>query len=106
MVDRITLRRIDDFHVHLRQGEILKMVLRILVRYASRAVIMPNLRPRAILTADDVVWYRDEILRALDEIPDHPPFEPLMTIEVRDNTTPRMIDKAFQAGAFAGKGYF
>lgn len=61
---------------------------------------MPNTRPRAILTADDVTWYRHQLL-AVGE----PNFTPLMTIEIRDNTTPQMIHDAKSAGAIAGKVY-
>ena len=66
---------------------------------------MPNTRPRAILTGNDVIWYRDEIKRAFDEMPNRYPFEPLMTVEIRDNTTPQMIAEAHCAGAVAGKVY-
>lgn len=105
MVDQIILRRLDDMHCHFRIGELLKEVLPFTTRYASRGVVMPNTRPRAILTGKDVIWYRDEIKRALDEVSDQYPFEPLMTIEIRDNTTPEMILAAHKVGAVAGKVY-
>lgn len=105
MNDRITLRRFDDMHCHFRVGSLLKEVLPFTARYCGRGIAMPNTRPRAILTGDDVVWYRDMIYSVLNEIlyPHH--FDPLMTIEIRDNTTPQMIEEAFQAGAVAGKVY-
>lgn len=105
MNDRITLRRLDDMHCHFRVGSLLKEVLPFTAQYANRGIAMPNTRPRAILTGDDVVWYRDEIMCALDEMPHRHPFEPLMTIEVRDSTTPQMIAAAHRAGAVAGKVY-
>lgn len=105
MNDRITLRRLDDMHCHFRVGSLLKEVLPFTAQYASRGIAMPNTRPRAILTGEDVVWYRDEIKRALDEMPNRHPFEPLMTIEIRDSTTPQMITEAHRAGAVAGKVY-
>ncbi|MEK7061814.1 MAG: dihydroorotase [Patescibacteria group bacterium] len=105
MNDRITLRRLDDMHCHFRIGSLLKEVLPFTAQYASRGIAMPNTRPRAILTGDDIFWYRDEIRRALDEMPNRYPFEPLMTIEIRDNTTPKIIEKAHRAGAVAGKVY-
>lgn len=105
MNNRITLRRLDDMHCHFRVGSLLKEVLPFTAQYASRGIAMPNTRPRVILTGDDVVWYRDEIKRALDEIPNRYPFEPLMTIEIRDSTTPQMIAGAHHAGAIAGKVY-
>jgi dihydroorotase len=103
--DGIDIRRLDDMHCHFRTGWLLKQVLPFTMQYANRGIAMPNTRPRAILTGDDVVWYRDEIMGALDEMPDQYPFKPLMTIEIRDNTTPKMIKEAFDAGAVAGKVY-
>ena len=103
--DKITLRRIDDMHCHFRLDWLLAQVLPFTARYAGRGIAMPNTRPRAILTADDVVWYRDEIKWVLDRIPNRPSFEPLMTIEIRDTTTPKMIIDAKRAGAVAGKVY-
>lgn len=105
MNDRITLRRLDDMHCHFRVGLLLKEVLPFTAQYAGRGIAMPNTRPRAILTGEDIVWYRDEIRRALDEMPHRHPFEPLMTIEIRDSTTPKMIVEARCAGAVAGKVY-
>ena len=105
MNDKITIRRLDDMHCHFRTGSLLKEVLPFTAQYASRGIAMPNTRPRAILTGDDVVWYRDEIKHALDEMPNRYPFEPLMTVEVRDSTTPQMIVEAYRAGAVAGKVY-
>lgn len=105
MNDRITLRRMDDMHCHFRVGSLLKEVLPFTAQYAGRGIAMPNTRPRAILTGEDVVWYRDEIKRALDEMPHRHPFEPLMTIEIRDNTTPEIVAEAHRAGAVAGKVY-
>ncbi len=105
MEDKITLRRFDDMHCHFRTDSLLETVLHLTARYCGRAVAMPNTRPRAILTRSDVVWYREEIIRVLDKLPNRPNFEPLMTIEIRDNTTPKMILEAKKAGAIAGKIY-
>lgn len=105
MNERIALRRLDDMHCHFRTGPLLKEVLPFTVRYASRGIAMPNTRPRAILTGDDVVWYRDEIRNVLDKMSNQYPFEPLMTVEIRDSTTPQMIKEAYRAGAVAGKVY-
>jgi dihydroorotase len=68
---------------------------------------MPNTRPRAILTGADVIWYRDHLRRLLDgrELAGISAFEPLMTIEIRDSTTPETIIEARRAGAVAGKVY-
>lgn len=105
MNNRIILRRLDDMHCHFRAGSLLKEVLPFTAQYAGRGIAMPNTRPRAILNGTDVVWYRDEMRRVLDEMLTRDPFEPLMTVEVRDNTTPDMIIEAKRAGAVAGKVY-
>jgi dihydroorotase len=107
MSDRITLRRFDDMHCHFRIGPIMTDVVPFTARYAGRATVMPNTRPRAILTGADVIWYRDHLRRLLDgrELAGMSILEPLMTIEIRDNTTPEMIIEAKRAGAIAGKVY-
>lgn len=105
MPKKITLRRFDDLHCHLRLNPLLSQVLPYTARYAGRAIVMPNTRPRAILTAEDVFWYRTEIENALDLMPQRPDFQPLMTIEIRDSTTPKIIKEAHKAGAAAGKVY-
>jgi dihydroorotase len=105
MKDTITLRRIDDMHCHLRIGLLLTEVLPFTTQYAGRAIVMPNTRPRPILTGNDVVWYHDEIMRIIDGLSTRPPFEPLMTVEIRDSTTPETIIEARNAGAIAGKAY-
>ncbi len=105
MVTSLTTRRWDDLHAHFRLSNLLYEVLPVTAEYCGRAIVMPNTRPRAILTGEDVVWYRDEILRTLDSFLTRYLFEPLMTIEIRDNTTPQMIATAFKAGAVAGKVY-
>ncbi len=104
-METITIRRIDDMHLHVRGGDLLRSVLPVTVKYAGRAVIMPNTKPRAILNARDVDCYRGFIRSVVDELPYGEPFEPLMTIEVRDSTTPGMIEEARAVGAVAGKVY-
>ena len=73
-------------------------------RYAGRAIAMLNMRPDAVLTEEDVIRYRDEIRRVLGTKPKDS-FEPLMTVEIRDSTTPRMVIRAHRTGAVAGKVY-
>ncbi len=108
-IDKMILPWMFDGHLHLRapkdQGGLLEKVLPHTVRYASRAVIMPNTRPRPILTGADAIWYRDEIYRAHDAMDIQFSFEPLTTIEIRDNTTPKMIVEAHRAGVVAAKAY-
>ena len=105
MSDIITLRKFDDMHCHFRSDSLIAEVLPFTARYAGRAIAMPNTRPRAILTAKDVVWYRDKIKCVLNKMPNRSSFEPLMTIEIRDNTTPQMVIDTKEAGAVAGKAY-
>lgn len=113
IVEQVVLRRLYDMHVHLRTGYLLSEVLLFTAKYCAFAVAMPNTRPRAILTGEDVVWYQDEIKKVIDwmhglpqQCKKTPPFfQPLMTIEIRDTTTPKMIEDAKKAGAIAGKIY-
>ncbi|MCF7845522.1 MAG: dihydroorotase [Candidatus Pacebacteria bacterium] len=105
MKQKITLRRFDDMHCHLRTGSLLEEVLPFTVRYASRAVVMPNIRPRSIITIDNLISYCKEIDSALDKIKDGELFEPIVAIEIRDNTTPEMIEEASSIGVLAGKVY-
>ena len=105
MTDKIVLPRVDDMHCHFRTGHMLRRVLPETARYAGRAIAMPNTRPQAVLTAEHVCAYRDEIERALDALDPRSDFAPLMTIEIRDTTTPKMVFEAYRAGAVAGKVY-
>lgn len=107
-MDEITIPRIFDAHCHFRLDPMLWEVLSHTARYARYGLAMPNTSPRAILTAEDVVWYRDEILRVHEQLSMQDPifaFEPVMTIAIRDTTTPAMVKQAFKAGAKAGKVY-
>lgn len=95
------ITRPDDFHLHLRRGEMLRRVLPYSSGVFSRALVMPNTLP-PILGGADVTAYRNEILEAL---PEGHEFEPIMTLKLTDRTTPRDIDGAAQAGAPAAKLY-
>ena len=63
---RLTLRRPDDWHVHLRDGAMLHAVLPATARVFGRAIVMPNLKP-PITRVDQAIAYRDRILEALPE---------------------------------------
>ena len=82
MSERLTLRRPDDFHLHLRDGDMMRAVLPFTAEIFARAIVMPNLAP-PVRTVADVIDYRDRILSCL--APDHP-FEPLMTVYLTDDT--------------------
>ena len=90
--DRITIRRADDFHVHLRDGAMLKAVLPFTAAQFARGVIMPNLEP-PVTTVTAAKAYRERILKAR---PDGSDFEPLMTCYLTDATTPDEIEKGFK----------
>ncbi len=95
----ITIISPDDFHVHLRQNRILRLVGPFTAGQFARALVMPNTDP-PILTAEDVVRYRAEILDACGDR-----FVPLMTIYLTSGTTREVIRKAKIAGVIAGKWY-
>lgn len=95
----IKIRKPDDFHVHLRTGDLLTTVLPCTANVFSRALVMPNANP-PILTAEDAKQYRQEILRLAPA-----GFEPLMTIKLTDYTKPEMVRQAKKAGVIALKAY-
>jgi dihydroorotase len=90
----ITLPRPDDWHLHLRDGAMLRAVLPETARYFARAIIMPNLVP-PVVTLDDAVAYRDHILAAL---PEGMSFEPLMTLYLTEGTDPADVARAAASG--------
>ena len=86
-MQKLTITRPDDWHLHVRDGEMLKAVLPHTVRQFSRAIIMPNLKP-PVRSVADAAAYRDRIIAA---IPAGKQFEPLMTLYLTDNTEPDEI---------------
>lgn len=91
---RITLRRPDDWHLHLRDGAMLKGVLPETARHFARAIIMPNLVP-PVVTGDQAAAYRERILAAL---PEGMAFEPLMTLYLTEGTDPADVAAAAASG--------
>jgi dihydroorotase len=87
---RITIIRPDDWHLHLRDGEHLRTVLRDTARRFARAIVMPNLKP-PVTTTRVALAYRDRVLAAL---PAGARFEPLMTLYLTDSTQPGEIAEA------------
>jgi dihydroorotase len=87
----LTIRRPDDWHVHLRDGAMLKAVLPYTARQFARGIIMPNLVP-PVTTVADAVAYRQRILAVRPAGSD---FEPLMTCYLTDHTTPDEIEKGY-----------
>jgi dihydroorotase len=86
----LTITRPDDFHLHVRNGAILKTVLPHTARQFARAIIMPNLKP-PVTTVAQALDYRAEILKA---IPEGLNFTPLMTLYLTAATTVDEIKKA------------
>ena len=100
MTDQITLTRPDDWHLHVRDGEVLDAVVPATARCFRRAIIMPNLVP-PVTNADQAMAYRDRILAAAGDTG----FQPLMTLYLTETTTPEDIREAKAAGVIAAKLY-
>ena len=101
MTDTLTLTRPDDWHLHVRDGDIMRQVVPASARRFGRAIIMPNLTP-PVTTAAQALDYRERIRSA---VPAGSAFEPLMTLYLTDNTTPEMIREAARGGIVACKLY-
>jgi len=94
MTQRLTLRRPDDMHLHLRDGAMLQGVLPESARHFARALVMPNLVP-PVVTAAQALAYRDRILAALPEGAD---FTPLMTLYLTEDSDPDDVEAAAAFG--------
>lgn len=93
-MQRLTLLRPDDWHLHLRDGAALQSVLPDTAKRFARAIVMPNLKP-PVTTVEAAQAYRARITAAL---PAGVQFEPLMTLYLTDNTPPDEIVRAQQSG--------
>jgi dihydroorotase len=89
-MEKITLTRPDDWHLHVRSGAMLKTVIAHTAAQFGRAIIMPNLKP-PITTVNDAEQYHRAILASL---PPDSDFQPLMTLYLTDNLTEAEIQKA------------
>ncbi len=94
MASSITIRRPDDWHLHLRDGDMLKGVLPHSAKHFSRAIIMPNLVP-PVVTAADASAYRERIMAGL---PEGAKFTPLMTLYLTEASDPDDVAAAFETG--------
>ncbi len=94
MTTRLTLRRPDDWHLHLRDGAMMAGVLPATAAHFARAIIMPNLVP-PVVTGAEARAYRDRILAAL---PEGANFEPLMTLYLTETTDPGDVRAAAESG--------
>jgi dihydroorotase len=93
----IALRRPDDWHVHLRDGEMLALVLPHTARQFGRAIVMPNLVP-PVTTVAAARAYRERILAAL---PTEADFTPLMACYLTDATKPDEVARGFEQRVFS-----
>ncbi|OAI13728.1 dihydroorotase [Methylomonas koyamae] len=89
-MDKLTIRQPDDWHLHVRNGSMLRSVIGHSARQFARAIVMPNLKP-PVTTVAQALNYRLEIL---DALPDGSAFQPLMTLYLTGNTTPEEIKNA------------
>jgi dihydroorotase len=85
----LTIRRPDDWHVHLRDGEMLKLIAPFTARQFARAIVMPNLVP-PIMTLGAAADYRQRIWDAAGS-----DFHPLMTIYLTDEANPDLVEHGF-----------
>ncbi|MEP2030034.1 MAG: dihydroorotase [Paracoccaceae bacterium] len=94
MTQTLTIKRPDDWHLHLRDGAMMAAVLPHSARHFGRAIIMPNLVPPVVCGADAAA-YRDRILAVL---PEGMAFEPLMTLYLTEDTDPENVAAAHASG--------
>ena len=94
---QLRLRRPDDWHVHLRDGQMLQSVVAHTARQFGRAIVMPNLTPPVIST-EQAIAYKDRIMAALAGHSQTADFTPLMVLYLTDNTSAAEIAKAKQSG--------
>lgn len=101
-MDRLTLIRPDDWHLHLRDGAAMQAVLADTARCFGRAIVMPNLKP-PVRTTQEALAYRSRILTAL---PAGSRFTPLMTLYLTDDTSADEIARAKRSGAIHGVKFY
>jgi len=94
MTQSLTLRRPDDWHLHLRDGAMLRAVLPETTRHFGRAIIMPNLVP-PVVTSADATAYKGRII---DALPAEAGFTPLMTLYLTEQTDPDDVAAAAESG--------
>ncbi|WP_456417301.1 dihydroorotase [Thiolapillus sp.] len=102
MTDSITITRPDDWHLHLRDGEVLADIVPHTARRFARAIIMPNLKPPVTTTAQAIA-YRQRILAAA---PAHSDFHPLMTLYLTGSTRAEEIRLARASGLVQAVKYY
>ena len=96
MSNSFTIRRPDDWHLHFRDGDMMRDVVPYTARQFARAIVMPNLTP-PITTVEAGRAYRERIRAA---VPAGVTFEPLMTCYLTDNLEPGEVRRGFAEGVF------
>ena len=99
---RLEITRPDDWHLHLRDGDVLADVVPHTVRRFARAIVMPNLKP-PVTTVAEAAAYRERILAA---VPAGESFEPLMTLYLTDRTQPSELEAARESGFIHGVKFY
>jgi dihydroorotase len=94
MTTKLTIRRPDDWHVHLRDGAVLEGVIAHTSAHFARAIVMPNLVP-PVVTVADAQAYRARIMAA---VPENHFFTPLMTLYLTEQTDPDDVAAGFRDG--------
>ncbi len=94
--DRLVMRRPDDWHVHLRDGEMLAAVVNYTARQFARAIVMPNLA-QPITSVEAGKRYRERIMAAVASDLN---FTPLMTCYLTDTLDPQEVERGFASGVF------
>lgn len=104
MRNEVTIPLVNDFHVHLRRAELLKLVVGF-CKYFGYILPMPNTTP-PIATAHNVIDYQKEIVDAyIDSTQEEMVTLPLMVIKMLKSTTPQVVREAKKAGAVGIKIY-
>ena len=98
MAESITIVKPDDWHLHVRDGEMLKSVMGFTAAHFGRAIIMPNLVP-PVTTIADALAYRARVMAA---VPEGSNFQPLMTCYLTDETDPDEVERGFGDGILTG----
>lgn len=92
----LKIRRPDDWHIHLRDDDMLKTVVPYTSEFYGRAIVMPNLVP-PVTTVEAAIAYRQRIL---DAVPAGHDFTPLITCYLTDTLAPAELERGFHAGVF------
>src|SRR5262245_49925489 len=101
-MNQLTIIKPDDWHLHLRDGAVLRAVLPHSAQRFARAIVMPNLQP-PIVSTQLALAYRDRIRAAL---PSGARFEPLMTLYLTEDTAPDEVRRARASGAVHAIKYY